>query len=105
MYGVKTPEVWSAPTIILLDVGMSTQLTEHERQRMVDLFRSFSRLDGAAMARTTLTFSPEQSCSDPQVRPSLQTTLEEINISKKKCYIHEYIATPPPSSPLPLFPP
>lgn len=54
---------------MLLDVGMSTQLTEGERHRMVDLFRAFSRLDGGAMARVTLRFSAHQSCSNPEVPP------------------------------------
>ncbi len=68
-WGWQTPETWSKPSIVLLDVGMSTQLTEGERHRMVDLFRAFSRLDGGAMARVTLRFSAHQSCSNPEVPP------------------------------------
>lgn len=52
--------------LVLLDVGMSTQLTEHERLQMVDLFRAFAKLDGAAMARTTLDFSPHQTCTNTE---------------------------------------
>ncbi len=60
--------MWSRPAIVLLDVGMATQLSDRERLQMVDLFRAFSRLDGAAMARTALAFSGnEQGCSDPEV--------------------------------------
>lgn len=62
--GYQATTEWHRPNIVLLDVGMSTRLTEHERLRMVDLFRAFVKLDGRSMARTTLQFSPKQSCTD-----------------------------------------
>lgn len=62
------PEKWNRPAIVLLDVGMATHLSDTERQQMVELFRAFSKLDGASMARTTLSFSgDEQGCPDPEV--------------------------------------
>jgi hypothetical protein len=62
------PEKWNRPAIVLLDVGMATHLTDAERTQMVELFRSFCKLDGAAMARTALTFSgDEQGCPNPEV--------------------------------------
>lgn len=67
MLPVQPTMEWHRPNIVLLDVGMSTQLTEHERLQMVDLFRAFARLDGAAMARTTLEFSPQQTCISAEV--------------------------------------
>lgn len=68
---LQMPETWNRPAIVLLDVGMATHLSDKEREQMVELFRAFSKLDGAAMARTTLGFSgDEQGCPDPEVAPS-----------------------------------
>lgn len=65
--GLKMPEKWNRPAIVLLDVGMATHLSDTERAQMVELFRAFSRLDGAAMALTALSFSgDEQGCPNPQ---------------------------------------
>ena len=70
----QTPEEWIRPAIVLLDVGMATHLTDAERRQMVDLFRAFCRLDGAAMAHSALAFSgDQQGCPDPEVCELLQT--------------------------------
>jgi len=77
-----TPELWNplqnllkrmsrnkepCPSIILLDAGMATQLTEKERFHMLGLFRSVAELDGEAAAEHTLSFAgAKQSCPDPE---------------------------------------
>ncbi len=64
----QTPEKWSHAAIVLLDVGMATHLSDTERQQMVELFRAFTKLDGATMARTALAFSgDQQGCPNPEV--------------------------------------
>ena len=57
------------PSIVLLDVGMVTNLRRNEQQQLTQLFRAFSSLDGAGMARAALAFSEgKQTCRDPDVR-------------------------------------
>lgn len=73
LHPTQMPETWNRPAIVLLDVGMATHLSDTERAQMVDLFRAFSRLDGAAMAQTALSFSgDEQGCPDPEVGHTLK---------------------------------
>lgn len=73
------PETWNRPAIVLLDVGMATHLTDTERSQMVELFRSFCKLDGAGMARTALSFSgDEQSCTNPKVDWSTTARAAEV---------------------------
>ena len=55
------------PSIVLLDAGMSTQLSSEDQVNMVGLFESFSRLDGRDIADWTLRFAgDEQTCEDPE---------------------------------------
>jgi hypothetical protein len=57
---------WLQPRIVLLDVGMATELSGEDQKNMVGLFRAFSQLEGAAAADWILRFSGEgQGCAAP----------------------------------------
>lgn len=54
------------PEVVLLDVGMATELTGDDRNNMLALFQAFSKMDGAAMADATLRFAGKaQRCLNP----------------------------------------
>lgn len=58
---------WLKPQVVLLDVGMATELTGDDRNNMLALFQGFSELDGAAMAEATLKFAGKaQRCLNPE---------------------------------------
>ncbi len=61
------PRGWLVPSLVLLDVGMTSRLTEAHQGCMVRLFTAFARGDGAGVARHALTFAPPggQTCQDP----------------------------------------
>ena len=66
MAGVPTPRAWLRPSLVLLDVGMTTSLSEADRDNMHDLFAAFARNDGDTVAARALAFSgKDQSCRDP----------------------------------------
>jgi aarF domain-containing kinase len=48
---------WLEPQMVLLDVGMATELTEEDQRNMIGLFRSFAAMDGKACGEWTLKFS------------------------------------------------
>ncbi len=48
---------WLQPQMVLLDVGMATELTDEDQRNMVGLFRSFAAMDGQACGEWTLSFS------------------------------------------------
>lgn len=57
---------WLQPHIVLLDVGMATELSSEDQANMVGLFRCFAALDGAGVASWVLRFSgQEQACPAP----------------------------------------
>lgn len=58
-------ESWLRPQVVLLDVGMATELSGSDRDNMLHLFRAFSEMDGERMAESTLSFAGrEQRCLD-----------------------------------------
>lgn len=58
-------EAWLRPQVVLLDVGMATELSSNDRDNMLHLFRAFSEMDGERMAESALSFAgPEQRCLD-----------------------------------------
>ena len=61
------PRPWLVPSLVLLDVGMTSRLTEAHQGRMVALFTAFARGDGAGVAEHALRFAPpaDQACRDP----------------------------------------
>jgi len=57
---------WLQPQIVLLDVGMATEMNGEDQVNMVGLFRSFAKLDGEACGSWVLRFSGDtQACPDP----------------------------------------
>lgn len=48
---------WLQPQIILLDVGMATELTDEDQTNMIGLFRSFAAMDGKSCGEWVLQFS------------------------------------------------
>jgi aarF domain-containing kinase len=63
---VQLFQKWLRPQVVLLDVGMATELSGDDRNNMLALFQGFSDLDGAAMAEATLRFAGEaQRCLNP----------------------------------------
>ncbi|KAL3699967.1 hypothetical protein R1sor_017989 [Riccia sorocarpa] len=54
------------PNIILLDVGMTAELSFRTRQVLINLFEAIARKDGRNVAKWTLQFSDNQSCPDPE---------------------------------------
>ena len=65
--GSWCPRSWLVPSLVLLDVGMTSRLTEAHQGRMVSLFTAFARGDGAGVAEHALRFAPPpaQTCADP----------------------------------------
>lgn len=64
---VQLFENWLKPEVVLLDVGMATELTGDDRNNMLALFQAFSNMDGAAMANATLNFAGKaQRCLNPE---------------------------------------
>jgi aarF domain-containing kinase len=51
---------WLEPQMVLLDVGMATELTEEDQTNMIGLFRSFAAMDGKGCGEWTLRFSGER---------------------------------------------
>ncbi|GFH07512.1 protein kinase domain-containing protein [Haematococcus lacustris] len=71
---------WLQPQMVLLDVGMATELSDEDQTNMIGLFRSFAAMDGKACGEWTLRFSgDQQQCPDPEAFISgLQATFEEL---------------------------
>jgi predicted unusual protein kinase regulating ubiquinone biosynthesis (AarF/ABC1/UbiB family) len=57
---------WLQPRIVLLDVGMATELSTEDQTNMVGLFKAFSQLEGGEAADWVLRFSgDQQACKHP----------------------------------------
>ena len=48
---------WLQPQIVLLDVGMATEMTGEDQVNMIGLFRSFAKMDGRTCGNWVLQFS------------------------------------------------
>ncbi|KXZ44199.1 hypothetical protein GPECTOR_71g560 [Gonium pectorale] len=72
---------WLQPSLVLLDVGMATELSPVDQVNMVGLFRSFAAMDGRACGEWTLRFSGDsQSCPDPEAfRTAMQEAFDELH--------------------------
>ena len=68
------------PSVVLLDAGMCTQLSQEDQINMVGLFEAFSRIDARDLADWTLRFAgDEQTCPDPEgFRNDLIASFEEM---------------------------
>ena len=77
---------WLAPQMVLLDVGMATEMTDQDQVNMVGLFRSFSNMDGRTCAEWTLRFSGlQQSCPDPEgFKDALEEAFEVLKKASMK---------------------
>lgn len=53
------------PHVVLLDVGMTAELSENDRLNMLEFFKAIAIRDGQAVAKYTLKFSRHQTCPDP----------------------------------------
>ena len=71
---------WLQPRLVLLDVGMATELTPDDTANMVGLFKAFSALDGAAAADWVLRFSGDrQTCRQPEAfRRDMRATFDAV---------------------------
>ncbi|GBG80440.1 hypothetical protein CBR_g30904 [Chara braunii] len=54
------------PHVVLLDVGMTAELSTKDRVNLLELFKAVAMRDGRRVARCTLKFSRGQSCPDPE---------------------------------------
>ena len=54
------------PHLVLLDVGMTAELSAHDRQTMLEFFKAIARRDGTRAAQCTLKVSAKQNCPDPE---------------------------------------
>ena len=48
---------WLQPQIVLLDVGMATEMSDEDQTNMIGLFRSFAKMDGRTCGGWVLKFS------------------------------------------------
>lgn len=48
---------WLQPQIVLLDVGMATEMSDVDQRNMIGLFQSFAAMDGHGVGKWTLAFS------------------------------------------------
>ena len=84
---VPVPRSWLRPSLVLLDVGMTTSLSEADRDCMYHLFAAFARGDGAAVAERALQFSgPSQSCPRPPTfRDAMERSFDALNAERSVC--------------------
>ena len=82
---VPVPRSWLRPSLVLLDVGMTTSLSEADRDCMYHLFAAFARGDGAAVAERALQFSgPSQSCPRPPTfRDAMERYFDALNAERE----------------------
>ena len=73
---------WLQPRLILLDVGMATELSSEDQSNMLGLFKSFAALDGREAGSWILKFcGGEQGCSGPceeEFLSELERTFDEL---------------------------
>ncbi|GAX81695.1 hypothetical protein CEUSTIGMA_g9123.t1 [Chlamydomonas eustigma] len=63
----KLQQRWLRPQIVLLDVGMATEMSDEDQTNMIGLFRSFAMMDGRTCGNWVLRFSgQDQACPDPE---------------------------------------
>ncbi|CAM6109737.1 unnamed protein product [Calypogeia fissa] len=56
----------SRPHVILLDVGMTVELSPKDRQNLLEFFKAIAVKNGRKVAESTLQFSRAQNCPDPE---------------------------------------
>ncbi|KAH7306834.1 hypothetical protein KP509_22G033200 [Ceratopteris richardii] len=55
----------SRPQLVFLDVGLTAELTQNDRNNLLQFFKAVSFKDGRTAAQYALEFSKNQSCPDP----------------------------------------
>lgn len=55
----------SRPHVILLDVGMTAELSKKDRVNLLDFFKAVALRDGRTAAECTLRLSKQQNCPNP----------------------------------------
>eukprot|EP00897_Mesotaenium_endlicherianum_P006839 jgi/Mesen1/6183/ME000032S05474 len=53
------------PHVVLLDVGMTAELSARDRRNMLEFFKAIAKKDGRRTAECTLRFTLKQDCPDP----------------------------------------
>ena len=56
----------SRPHVILLDVGMTAELSKKDRVNLLDFFKAVALRDGRTAAESTLRLSKQQNCPNPR---------------------------------------
>lgn len=56
----------SKPLVILLDVGLTAELSKKDQVNLLDFFKAVALLDGRTAAECTLRMSKQQNCPDPR---------------------------------------
>ena len=84
LLGIDPPRSWLRPSLVLLDVGMTTSLGPGDRETMVALFTAFARGDGRGVAEQALRFSEacgeRQRCPDPEAfRGAMGAYFEDLD--------------------------
>lgn len=71
---------WLQPQMVLLDVGMATELTDEDQTNMIGLFQSFAAMNGRACGEWTLRFSgATQQCPDPEgFKNAMEAAFDEL---------------------------
>jgi aarF domain-containing kinase len=55
----------SHPHVVLLDVGMTAELSQRDRYTLLNFFKALAVRDGREAAKCTLRFSQAQGCPNP----------------------------------------
>ena len=72
------PRSWLRPSLVLLDVGMTTSLGPRDRDTMVALFTAFSRGDGRGVAEHAMHFS--EACGERQRCPDKESFARAMDL-------------------------
>lgn len=56
----------SKPHVVLLDVGMTAELSKSDRSNLIEFFKAVALRDGRTAANCTLKLSKQQKCPNPE---------------------------------------
>lgn len=68
----------SRPHVILLDVGMTAELSRTDRMNLLDFFKAVALRDGRSAAECTLRLSTHQHCPNPKAFIEVMHLLESF---------------------------
>lgn len=76
----------SRPHVVLLDVGMTVELSQKDRKNLLNFFKAVSLKNGRKVAEYALKFSRAQNCPDPEAFTTVSFSLSgNFDKSKKLC--------------------